>query len=143
MMKALTRNRRQNNLLLPASLGCPSWSLLLGWLSSSLLMASLCSGEVLAKEAKEFLCDLLLFLAALGSLFHCFSRCPNQVDFLKEFVFQSAPKFVLVTLALFGLVGENSFNGLGPEIVDQNNSADGLVHEIVDKNSSADGLGLK
>ena len=41
-------------------------------------------------------------MAGLGGLFHRFGRCPNQDDFLEEFVFQSAPKLVLVTLASFG-----------------------------------------
>ena len=45
-------------------------------------------------------------------LFHRFGRCPNQDDFLEEFVFQSAPKLVLVTLAPFGPPGGDSFDGL-------------------------------
>ena len=44
----------------------------------------------------------LLFSVGFGSLFHRFGRCPNQEDFLEEFVFQSVPKLVLVTLAPFG-----------------------------------------
>jgi hypothetical protein len=60
------------------------------WALLGLLGGSLCS---------------LLFLAGLGPLFHHFGRCPNQDDFLEEFVFQSAPKLVLVTLAPFGPPG--------------------------------------
>ena len=41
----------------------------------------------------------------LGGLFHRFGRCPHQVDFLEEFVFQGAPKPILVTLAPFGPSG--------------------------------------
>ena len=37
-----------------------------------------------------------------GELFHRFGMCPNQEDFLEEFVLQSAPKLVLVALAPFG-----------------------------------------
>ena len=92
------------------------------WALLGLLGGSLCS---------------LLFLAGLGGLFHRFGRCPNQDDFLEEFVFQSAPKLVLVTLAPFGPPGGDSFDGLGHEIVDKNSSADGLGHEIVNKNSGA------
>ena len=40
-----------------------------------------------------------------GGLFHRFGRCPNQDDFLEEFVFQSAPKLVLMALAPFGPPG--------------------------------------
>ena len=47
----------------------------------------------------------LLFSVGFGGLFHCFGRCPNQDDFLEEFVFQSAAKLVLVTLAPFGPPG--------------------------------------
>ena len=53
------------------------------------------------------LCSIL-FLAGLGGLFHRFGRCPHQDDFLEEFVFQSAPKLVLVTLAPFGPPGGGS-----------------------------------
>jgi hypothetical protein len=51
-----------------------------------------------------------------GSLFHRFGRCPNQDDFLEEFVFQSAPKLVLVTLAPFGPPAGDYFDGLAPQI---------------------------
>ena len=81
---------------------------------------------------------LFVASAGLGCLFHRFGSCTNQDDFLEEFVFQTAPKLVLVTLAPFG---GDSVDGLGYEIVDENISADGLGHEIVDKSSSADGLG--
>ena len=57
------------------------------WALLGLLGGSLCS---------------LLFLVGLGSFFHRFGRCPNQDDFLEDFIFQSAPKLVLVTLASFG-----------------------------------------
>ena len=46
-----------------------------------------------------------------------------------------------MTLAPFGSPCESPLDGLGHEIVDENNSADGLRHEIVDTNSSADSLG--
>ena len=44
----------------------------------------------------------LLFLASLWTLFHRFGRCSNHDDFLLEFIIQSAPKLVLVTLEPFG-----------------------------------------
>ena len=44
----------------------------------------------------------LLFSAGLGALFHRFGRCPNHDDFPLQFMSQSAPKLVLVTLAPFG-----------------------------------------
>ena len=71
------------------------------------------------------LCSLLSWLV-WGILFHRFGRCGNHDDFLEEFVFQSAPKLVSVTLALFRPLGGNTDDGLGQEIVDQNSSADGL-----------------
>ena len=72
----------------------------------------------------------LLFLVGLGALFHRFGRCPNHGNFLEEFIFKSAPKLVLVTLALIGPLGGNSFDGLGQEIVNENNSAHGLGPRI-------------
>ena len=45
----------------------------------------------------------LLFTAGLGTFFfHRFGRCPNHDDFLEQFISQSAPKLVLVTLAPLG-----------------------------------------
>ena len=41
----------------------------------------------------------LLCLVDLGGLFHRFGRCPNHGHFLEEFIFKSAPKLVLVSLA--------------------------------------------
>ena len=59
----------------------------------------------------------LLFSVGFGSFFlHRFGRCPKKDDFLEEFVFQSTPKRVLVTLAPFGPPGGNSFDGLAPQI---------------------------
>ena len=83
----------------------------------------------------------LLFLVGLEVFFSLFGRCANHDDFSEEFAFQSAAKLVLVTLAPFVPPGEDSFDGLGHEIVDKTNSADDLGYEIADKNSSADGLG--
>ena len=40
----------------------------------------------------------LLFLASLGNLFYRVGRCPNHDDFLLQFISQSVPKLVLVTL---------------------------------------------
>ena len=67
------------------------------WALLSLLGGSLCS---------------LLFLAGLGCLFHRFGRCPNQNHFLEDFIFKSAPKLVLVTLAPFGPPGRDSLDDL-------------------------------
>jgi hypothetical protein len=58
----------------------------------------------------------LLFSVGFGFPFHSFGRCPNQDDFLEEFVFQTVPKLVLVTLAHFGPPGGDSFDGLAPQI---------------------------
>ena len=44
----------------------------------------------------------LLFSVGLGTLFHCFDKCPNHEDLLEHLIVQSAPKLVLVTLAPFG-----------------------------------------
>ena len=49
-------------------------------------------------------------MAGLVGLFHRFGRCPNQDDFLEEFVFQSVPKVILVTLAPFGPPGRDSLD---------------------------------
>ena len=46
----------------------------------------------------------LLFLAGLGCLFHCFGRCPNHDDFLWLFIRQSAPRLILASLGLLGLL---------------------------------------
>ena len=41
----------------------------------------------------------LLFSAGLGTFLHRFGRCPHHGDFLEQFISQSAPKLVLMTLA--------------------------------------------
>ena len=55
----------------------------------------------------------LLISVGFGCLFHRFGRCSNQKGFLEEFVFQSVPKLVLVTLAPFGSPGGGLFRWLG------------------------------
>ena len=44
-------------------------------------------------------------LAGLGSLFHCFGRCPNHDDVLIQFISQIVPKLILVILEPFGHPG--------------------------------------
>ena len=56
-----------------------------------------------------------LLLVGLECFYHGFDRCPNHIDFLKDFIRQSTPKLILATTGSFGrpFGGGSSCNPFG------------------------------